>query len=69
MFSYNMPNDPLCGSGIVLRNVGAQRNQVLDRFWRPDDLHFADRLGAGRSRLPLQELTHALTCSCGMLSP
>jgi uncharacterized protein (DUF924 family) len=38
-----------------------QRNQILDRFRRPDDLHFVDRLGAGRSRLPRQELTHPLT--------
>ncbi|MEY2539862.1 MAG: hypothetical protein QOG67_3602, partial [Verrucomicrobiota bacterium] len=43
--------------------------QVFDRFWRPSDVHFADRLGAGRSRLPPQELTQALTCSCGTLSP
>ena len=66
---YQVQHDPPRGSRIVFRNVGTQRSQVFDRFWRPNDIHFADRLGAGRSRLPPQELTHALTCSCGTLSP
>src|SRR6266446_3056137 len=66
---YDVLHGPAGGSRIVFRNIGTQRNQVFDSLRRPSDLHFADRLGAGRSRLPLQELTHALTCSCGMLSP
>ena len=65
----SVPHGPAGDSGTVFRNIGTQRRQVFDRFRRPNDVHFADRLGAGRSRLPPQELTHALTCSCGTLSP
>src|SRR3954452_16688824 len=64
-----MSNDPLGCSRIVVCNVSAQRNQVFDRFRRPDDVHFAERFGAGRSRLPPQESTQALTCSFGTPSP
>ena len=42
-----------------------QRRQVFDCFRRPSDVHFADRFGAERSRLPPHELTHALTSSWG----
>src|SRR6202051_5134731 len=66
---YDVQHDPPGGSRIVLRNVGTQRSQVFDRFRRPNDVHFADRFGAGRSPLPPQELPHALTCSFGTPSP
>src|SRR5262245_7125304 len=28
------------GGGIVRRNVGSKRDEVLDRLWRPNDVHF-----------------------------
>ena len=65
----SVPHGPAGDSGTVFRNTGTQGSQVFDRFRRPNDVHFADRLGAGRSRLPPQELTHALTCSWGRLFP
>ena len=52
------------GGRIVLLNVGSKRIQVFDCLGRPQDIHVAERLGARRSFLPFQELTHSLTWSC-----
>ena len=36
-------NDPPRAGGTVLRDIGSERDEVLDRFRRPDDVHVADR--------------------------
>jgi hypothetical protein len=61
----DMQDRPPGGGRAVLRDVGSQRNQVLDRLRRPDDGHLAVRFGAGlgegRSRLRPRDLTQLLT--------
>src|ERR1700692_2622910 len=59
--------NPASASGAFLGDVGSQRNQVLDRLGRPDDVHVA--FGTGRSRLRPQELTQTLTSWCVTPSP
>ena len=54
---------------VAFRDMVSKRTQVIDCFGRPEDLHVAERLGAGRSLLLPQELTHSLTRSCETPSP
>ena len=54
--------------GEVLLSLALSETRS-SRFRRPNDVHVAVRLGAGRSRLPPQDLTHAWICSCGTPCP
>src|SRR5665811_1709346 len=53
----------------LLCHTDLLRSQVFDCLRRPEDIHIAERLGAGRSFLLPQELTHSLTRSCATPSP
>src|SRR5271166_315791 len=62
-------HDPSRTSWALLCDIGSQRDQVLNRFRRPDDFHLADRLGTGCSCLRSQEFTQSLTSLCETPSP
>src|SRR5437868_10700121 len=62
-------NDPPRAGWTLLRDIGSERNQILNCLRRPEDVHLADRLGAGCSCLRSQELTQPLTSLCETPSP
>ena len=62
-----MEGDALCGGRIVLGDMGAQGDEVMDGFRRPQERHTL--LGAGRSLRVSQEATQSLTRSCAMPLP
>src|SRR4029077_7263517 len=57
----DMESDALCGGRIVLGDMGAQGDEVMDGFRRPQERHTL--LGAGRSLRVSQEATQSLTRS------
>jgi len=63
----NVQSDPLCSGGIVLGDMGAQCNEVSDRFGGPDERHTL--FGTGRSLRVSQEATQSVTRECAMPSP
>src|SRR5215470_8593355 len=54
------------GFGVVARDICAQVREVLDRLWRPNDVHAR---GAFRSRLRPHERSHFATSLCGTERP
>src|ERR1700691_4336627 len=63
----NVQGDAFCGGRIMLGDVRAQGDKVVDRFGRPYERHTLR--GVGRSFLVSQEPTHCLTRSCAMPLP
>ena len=63
----NMQHDALRRCGIVLFNIGTERDEVSNSLWRPDWRH--ERFGTGFSSALPQEATQSLTELCGIPSP
>ena len=63
----DVQGDARCGGRIMVGDVRAQGDEVVDGFRRPLERHTL--LGAGRSLRVSQEATHSLTRSCAMPLP
>jgi hypothetical protein len=63
----NVQGDALCGGGIMLGDVRAQGEEVVDGFGRPYERHTPR--GVGRSLVVSQDRTQFLTRSWGMPLP